>query len=286
MVTEYLYSPHYDFYIDFAERTYGYDMKSFHFHKKYEIYYEVKGTRRYFIDNSTYIVNAGNIVLIGPDSIHKTGSVENMPHSRYVLNFNFDYITQIGEISPDVNLHSCFESGVHIIQVSPRKQRIIESLMYQMWETHASNLPKDIALRKLRLSEMLLILGDYASEVKQGYDAKVTNPIIEKVQSYIAVHYKEPLRLSAISKEFFVSDHYLSRLFKKTTGLSVIEYINSIRLTAAKDLLETTQTSISRIGEAVGFGTTTHFSRAFKESAGLSPQQYRKIYNAADKDSK
>lgn len=283
MVTEYIYSPHFDFFVNFAKRTYGYDMKSFHFHKKYEIYYAVDGSRRYFIDNNTYIVNAGNIVLIGPDSMHKTGSIENMPHSRYVLNFNAEYLHEFNNIFSNLEICSCFNHGIHVLQVSPTKQQIVETLMNQMWKTNSSNVPKDVALRKLRLSEMLIILDEYVKEAKNGYHGKVTNPIIEKVQSYISIHYTEPLTLSAIAKEFYISDHYLSRLFKKTTGLSVVEYINSIRLTAAKNLLENSPMLISRVGESVGFGTTTHFSRAFKESAGLSPQQYRKIYNTTNK---
>ena len=49
MVSEYTYSPHVDFYIDMINRENGYDMSGFHIHHKYEIYYEVEGTRRYFI---------------------------------------------------------------------------------------------------------------------------------------------------------------------------------------------------------------------------------------------
>lgn len=75
MVKEYTYSPHVDFYIDMIDREHSYDMGSFHTHHKYELYYEVEGARRYFIEDSAYIVNAGNVILIGENQIHKTGSV-------------------------------------------------------------------------------------------------------------------------------------------------------------------------------------------------------------------
>ena len=82
MVKEYTYSPHVDFYIDMIDREHSYDMGSFHTHHKYELYYEVEGARRYFIEDSAYIVNAGNVILIGENQIHKTGSVGDGPTSR------------------------------------------------------------------------------------------------------------------------------------------------------------------------------------------------------------
>ena len=75
MVSEYVYSPHVDFFIDRVDRDTGYEMPSFHIHHKYEIYYEIEGSRRYFIEDAAYIVNAGCVVLIGENQIHKTASL-------------------------------------------------------------------------------------------------------------------------------------------------------------------------------------------------------------------
>lgn len=49
MVLEYVYSPHVDFFIDRVDRDTGYEMASFHIHHKYEIYYEIEGSRRYLL---------------------------------------------------------------------------------------------------------------------------------------------------------------------------------------------------------------------------------------------
>lgn len=280
MVKEYIYSPHYDFYIDWARRSKGYEMRTFHFHKKYEIYYEAEGSRKYFIDSASYIVNPGNIVLIGPDSVHKTGSVEDMAHARYVLNFNADYLSQISGIFPDVNLFSCFQQDIHVVKASPLEQKLVETVLKQFWESRNEDAAKDMASRKLQLAQFLLILDGYAKKAKSTApeQGKVINETVESVQVYISTHYDQALTLTDIAKQFYISKDYLSKLFKKTTGLNVVEYINSIRLTEAKKLLETTNRRISLIGEDVGFGTTTHFSRVFKGGTGLSPQQYRKLY--------
>lgn len=85
MVKEYTYSPHVDFYIDMIDREHSYDMGSFHTHHKYELYYEVEGARRYFIEDSAYIVNAGNVILIGADPQDWFG--RGWPHQPHCVQF-------------------------------------------------------------------------------------------------------------------------------------------------------------------------------------------------------
>ena len=86
---EYTYSPHLDFYIDEKIREPDFEMGSFHIHHKYELYYQVAGSRRYFIEDAAYVVNAGNLVLIGENQIHKTGPLGDGPtrHSRSWISF-------------------------------------------------------------------------------------------------------------------------------------------------------------------------------------------------------
>lgn len=279
MVREAIYSPHHDFYIDWAVRECGYDMRTFHIHKKYEIYYQADGPRRYYIEDASYLVNAGSVVLIGPDSVHKATSIENMAHSRYVINFNQDYLAGIQALFPDVNLLTCFDAGFHVLPIAPRKQPNVHALCRRLWDCYQEETPQTDAMRRICLAELLMLLAEYADDARQKYVERITNPLIDKIRSHISAHYTEHLTLSGIAAEFYISPAYLSRLFKKTTNLSLVEYINSVRLTAAKNLLESTDTRIARIGEEAGFSTTTHFSRIFKQGTGLSPQQYRKYFH-------
>lgn len=282
MVTEFVYSPHYDFFIDWAHRDAGYDMRTFHIHKKYELYYEVEGTRRYYIDDSAYLVNAGNVVLIGPDSIHKTGSVADSSHTRYVINFSHEYLQSLSAAFPDVNFYECFDAGVHLLTISSRKQAVVENLLAQIWALQEDDSPAADALRKVHLSSLLLYLADYTRsyQKEQSGAERIQNKTIDSIQSYISTHYKDDLTLTSIAAQFYMSPYYVSRLFKKTTNLSLVEYVNSVRVMAAKRLLENTNFKVTRVSEEAGFSTTAHFSRVFKESTGLSPQQYRKYYQS------
>ena len=93
----------------------------------------------------------------------------------------------------------------------------------------------------------------------------------------------EKLTLTGIASQFYISPYYLSRLFKKSINLSLIEYINGVRIKAAQNLIEKSNESISDIAEKTGFMTTAHFRRVFKDATGLSPQQYRQYYKRVNK---
>ena len=135
------------------------------------------------------------------------------------------------------------------------------------------------------LATLLLELKDLCRRQQEqgGENGRVSNHIVDQIQAYIAEHYAEKLTLTGIASQFYISPYYLSRLFKKSINLSLIEYINGVRIKAAQNLIEKSNGSISDIAEKTGFMTTAHFRRVFKDATGLSPQQYRQYYKRVNK---
>ena len=287
MVSEYTYSPHVDFFIDHVDRDTGYEMPSFHIHHKYEIYYEIEGTRRYFIEDAAYIVNAGSVVLIGENQIHKTASVGDTPSSRIVMNFSGEYLGKLVELFPDVDFFSFLsEEHNHLLSnITVKQQNHIHSMLQQLLTLQEETTPESDAIRKMLLATLLLELKEMCKQqqVQGGENGRVSNHIVDQIQAYIAEHYAEKLTLTGIASQFYISPYYLSRLFKKSINLSLIEYINGVRIKAAQNLIEKSNESISDIAERTGFLTTAHFRRVFKDANGLSPQQYRQYYKRVNK---
>lgn len=286
MVSEYTYSPHVDFFIDRVDRDTGYEMPSFHIHHKYEIYYEIEGTRRYFIEDAAYIVNAGSVVLIGENQIHKTASLGDTPSSRIVMNFSGEYLDKLIELFPDVDFFSFLsEEHNHLLSnITVKQQNHIHSVLQQLLTLQEETSPESDAIRKMLLATLLLELKEMCKQQAQGGESgRVSNHIVDQIQAYIAEHYAEKLTLTGIASQFYISPYYLSRLFKKSINLSLIEYINGVRIKAAQNLIEKSNESISDIAEKTGFLTTAHFRRVFKDATGLSPQQYRQYYKRVNK---
>lgn len=287
MVREYTYSPHVDFYIEKVDRQNAYNMDTFHIHHKFEIYYEVEGTRRYFIEDTAYIVNAGNVVLIGENQIHKTNAVGDGPSSRIVVNFSHEYLDEISKAFPELDFCTFLnEEDNHLLSgLSVKQQNHIQSVLQQILALQEEQSPEREAACKMLLATLLLDLKRMCEDQRRlgGENGRVTNRIVDQIQAYISEHYAEKLTLTDIANHFYISPYYLSRLFKKSINLSLIEYINGVRIKAAQNLIEKTNDSISEVAEKTGFMTTAHFRRVFKDATGLSPQQYRQYFKRVNK---
>jgi len=86
--------------------------------------------------------------------------------------------------------------------------------------------------------------------------------------------------LGELAEECHMSISYLSHLFKETTGMSVMEYLNACRMLAAKKYLATTDLPIGEIVTMCGFSDDSNFSRNFKQKTGMTPSEFRRNYRA------
>ena len=106
--------------------------------------------------------------------------------------------------------------------------------------------------------------------------ARPRNETVEQICAYLAANYPQKFSLTDVAARFYLSPYYLSRLFRRVTGQSIVDYINGRRIEAAQHLLETTDLNISAVAEQTGFASAAHFRRVFRETMGVGPLQYRK----------
>ena len=91
----------------------------------------------------------------------------------------------------------------------------------------------------------------------------------------IKAHYKEELTLQFISDALFMNNSYISRAYKKVTGMTVTEAIAIYRVTKAKELLANTNKKIYEIAQEVGFNDAAYFTNVFYKYTNISPSDYR-----------
>lgn len=280
MSNGYVYSPHYDFYINKVQSDHGMSMSGFHMHKKYEIYYQISGSRRYVIDNGTYFINAGSMVLIEKTEIHKTVCVNDDMYARYVINFSDKYLAAMEAALPGIELLSVFHTPQKVLNLSIKQRAAVESLMNDIYALRDADAVQEEALRLLKLCELLLMVRQYLDALpKQSMeDARVLNRVVCEITNYVSSHYREELTLDSISAHLGLSPCYVSRVYKRETGTGLMEYISIVRLRAAKEMLETTDWLVSEIAERSGFSTTGHFTYKFREACGMPPSEYRRLF--------
>ena len=95
------------------------------------------------------------------------------------------------------------------------------------------------------------------------------------VKEYLDQHYGEKITLDSLSHQFFINKYYLTRVFKEQFGQSITAYLQSVRITHAKQMLRFSEKSIEQIGLECGMGALHYFSRVFKDVEGVPPSVYR-----------
>ncbi|WP_145953935.1 helix-turn-helix transcriptional regulator [Paenibacillus bovis] len=95
------------------------------------------------------------------------------------------------------------------------------------------------------------------------------------IAQYIKQHHQQALSLQTIANQFHLSPSHLSRMFKRTTGFHLTEYMNTIRIQTAQQLLRESDLKIIDIAEAAGFNNFSHFGKIFKQMCQVSPREYR-----------
>ncbi|HEX2535980.1 MAG TPA: helix-turn-helix domain-containing protein [Chitinophagaceae bacterium] len=114
--------------------------------------------------------------------------------------------------------------------------------------------------------------------VFQGQKAHDDEPI-SKAQEFIEKNYAEKLSVDQLADMSAVSRRHFERRFKKATANSILEYIQRVRIEAAKKCLETSRMNVSEVMYHVGYSDMKAFRTIFKKITGLSPVEYRNKYN-------
>lgn len=243
-------------------RTKPASMPSTHYHSHYEIYYLRKGKARYFIDNTTFDLNEGDMVLIPPYVIHRTAYIEEGQLERLLINFTLDF-TEKNEDDP---IFRCFER--YYIKKADVHKNLINSI-----ETESNN-PDEFSdeLIKNYITTLLIRLSRITE--KTAFEIKAPS-FIQQITEYITENYSTEITLDELSKQFSVSKSHLSRQFKATTGFGINEYITIVRIRNAERLILTTDLPITDIATKCGFNDSNYFSSVFKKLKGIPPLKFR-----------
>ena len=128
-----------------------------------------------------------------------------------------------------------------------------------------------------KLNDLLTLLME-SSWHREAHTNAPKKMEISQVRSFLDEHYKEKLSLESVAGHFFIDKHYLARLFKEQYGVTLVTYLQQVRITHAKRMLRFTDKSIEEIGLECGIGELNYFSRVFKKLEGVSPSEFRRMW--------
>lgn len=115
----------------------------------------------------------------------------------------------------------------------------------------------------------------FAQEVNK-YGNPHYSRMVDRAVKYIHLHLHTSITLEAVSEAAGISPGYLSRMFRRETGMSIVDYIQKERIEAACNMLSYSEYTASQIGEYLCFANQSYFIRIFKKFTGMTPAKYRK----------
>lgn len=130
--------------------------------------------------------------------------------------------------------------------------------------------------------EMVVDIGHREQKFYRQFIPKLDHgdELILNVQNYLDEHYSEPTELSLLANKHFVSARTLQRRFQKALKMSVIEYLQRLRLHKATKYIELSNKNIVEISYLVGYENVNSFRKLFHREYGLTPSEYRKRFKA------
>lgn len=105
--------------------------------------------------------------------------------------------------------------------------------------------------------------------------ASTPTQVVEIIREYIDTKYTESIRVSDFADRYYFSREYLMKLFKQKYGTGIYDYLQSVRLERAKELLGNPSIPIRSVAQRVGYTEDNYFSKAFRKLTGVSPSRYR-----------
>ncbi len=131
-------------------------------------------------------------------------------------------------------------------------------------------------VRRLRL-ELKKLKSDYVCLPRRDAeeDDQNENVYIKKALNYIHENYTSDITLDCVADILFINPAYFSDLFRKEVGKTFVDYVTSLRIQEAKNLLEIQELKVSEIAGIVGYREDSYFIRVFKKYTGMTPSEYR-----------
>ncbi len=263
-------------------RLFANSVRYHHWHQCLEILYVEEGFGVVIVDNRQYTMRPGRLFFFPPFTLHKIMVDEKAEDSyrRTIIHVDQHAIAKLLQHFPDNNrrLQALSARGrpafvADLADAHPHIDHLFS--LYASAATTSGLSTEQIANMLMTLFSMLPPVQEKMTESAQG--------IATPVMFWIEENYRQKFSLDALAAELGKSRSYLSRRFHAETGEHIHNYLNTLRLRRACELLRHSALPVNEIAGQVGFSEVTYFISSFKKGIGETPLQYRKNHLSVNK---
>lgn len=230
-----------------------------HLHKELELIYVRKGSCRAIANRKTYALSDGDIFLTFPYQVHYY--LDATPGEYYVHAFPASALITMENT---INSNELIDNVFHIGSGSA------EAAYFTQIEN--ANGPYAIAER---FAYLILIMSRLLPQCTLAPMVHTSSMTVRSILEYCSAHYTENLSLDTLAQQLHLNKYYISHSINSQINMRLSTFINSLRIDAACKMLLNTEKRIAEIAQTVGYETIRSFNRAFAETVGLTPREYR-----------
>lgn len=252
----------------------------YHSHDGYELLLLLDGSINYYIEKEGIRLKYGNLVCIKPYDFHRRDIVTNDIYSRIVIHVRKSILEKLSSEKTDIS--ECFyrvpEGKMNVLQLD--EHEIVEFCMLSKLlsqELESSEYGSDI-LAETYLKQLLVLINSNSKNSKKVRYKNIMPPLVADTISYIDQNITKKFSLDDISEHLNYNGTYISRYFKKITGITLQQYIISARITLSKKYLIEGYSPCDACYSS-GFNDYSNFSRTFTKFVGQSPIKYQASEN-------
>lgn len=242
-----------------------------HAHTFEELLIGIEGSLEHFIDFERTVVDAPFVSFVTKGKIHQV-----RPQSKdgkckiWVIRFQSEFIPET-----IFQLYSCFHDNANISFPSDRCFNRFVSLCEMMWE-EATQMPPDYAILQHLLSTFFVMFEAERRKISDKDTSDTQNDTFLSFLKILEENFRRPVSVDFYAERLFMSSRNLNLICQHIMQQSVSEIIETRKLIEAKNLLVTTDMSVSEIGFELGYKEKSYFSNVFKKKAGQPPSTFRK----------
>ena len=251
-----------------------------HYHAGYEVYIFLGDKMQYFLEDRIYSLKKNDIVIVDTFKYHKTQYLTSKDPTRINLSFELSGLALIKDKEIHSEIIDFLKTAKYIDSSLYKSSTLLNSLDQLISICDNDTFNERICFRKKAiLLDILLQLMDISQDnVNEKDNLPEQDDISVKISNiikYINHSFSKDISLYDIAEKYNISRYYLCRIFKKYTGMGIVDFVNNKRLIEAEKLLKNTDYSISKISKLTGFNSMTYFSRLFKKIYKRSPGQFK-----------
>jgi len=246
-----------------------------HMHSSYEFHFIKEGSCEVITDTSSFIVNEGEFYLTVPAVFHEQRNANNFQFIEYSLNCDM-FIQDAGTVEM-LNLMDIFKSTPCIAFKDVNNCCSLFSSALE--EAYFERTGFFSSIKSL----IPLILINAARSMPQSRHCVYSIPKksnsnnfrMSQIERHIEDNISTPVPTASIAAYMHLSQKQICRIIKESKNMSTKEFVNSIKLSRAKELLKNSNLHIKQIADILGFSSEYYFSQFFKKLEGYPPAAYR-----------